>query len=242
MQSQSHSQPRGSVDGYYGSGAAAERPSKRRIDEDGNVTELWNSVPSTAVTGVAYTESIPFTQPEMSQQSHVISTEQQQPHHQHVDSHSKSPAEKSADHPQYNFQQFQLHARSDFWRGKQEQLETIYKIVCDCDEYWVPFIIDIVRTSPSPEHAITSIRLLMRSGSSSERNSYTYSNSNHSNDGGAVPARSTTTTTSASRSPDSASSIVPAEVDHTSYNYEGYAMRFGGYLSPTNQSRSSGEG
>lgn len=243
---QSQSQSYGSADGYDGSGAiVAGRPSKRRIGEDGNVTESWNSVAPTAVAGMAYTGSIPFTQPEMSQQSYFIPTEQHQQYHQHADPNNNNhnnPAMKSADYSQYNLNQIQQHPQPDFWRGKQKQLETIYKIVCDCDEYWVPSIIDIVRTSLSPEDAITSIRLLLRSGSSSQSNSYSYSNSNNSNDGGTVLARSTTTTASDSRSPDSASSMVPADVDYAPYSHEDYAMRFGRYLSPTDQSRSSGEG
>jgi hypothetical protein len=191
---------------------------------------------------MAYTGSIPFTQPEMSQQSYFIPTEQHEQYHQHADPSSNNPTMRSAGHPQYNLNQIQQHPQPDFWRGKQKQLETIYKIVCDCDEYWVPSIIDIVRTSPSPEDAITSIRLLLRSGSRSQSNSYTYSNSSNSNDGGTMIVRSTTTTASHSRSPDSASSMVPADVDYAPYTHDDYAMRFGRYLSPTDQSRSSGEG
>lgn len=242
-QSQSHLQSYDSADGYDGSAAVAERPSKRRIGEDGNATELWNSVAPTAVVGTAYSANIPFTQPELSQQSYFIPAEQHQQYHQHANpSNNNNPTIKSAQPPQYNLDQIQQHRQPDFWRGKQKQLETIYKIVCDCDEYWVPSIIDIVRTSPSPEDAITSIRLLLRSGRSSQSNSFTYSNSNNSNDGGTVLARSTTTTASNSRSPDSSSSMVPTEVDYAPYSQDDYAMRFGRYLSPTDQSRSSGEG
>ncbi|KUL84722.1 hypothetical protein ZTR_07643 [Talaromyces verruculosus] len=241
-QSQPHSQSYGSADGYDGSGAVAERPSKRRIGEDGNVTDLWNSVAPTAVAGMAYTGSIPFTQLEMSQQSYFTPTEQHQQYHQPADPSNNNPIMRSAEHPQYNLNQIQQHPQPDFWRGKQKQLETIYKIVCDCDEYWVPSIIDIVRTSPSPEDAITSIRILLRSGSSSQSNSYTYSSSSNSNDGGTVIARSTTTTASHSRSPDSASSMMPADVGYTPYTYDDYVTRFGRYVSPTDQSRSSGEG
>jgi hypothetical protein len=89
----------------------------------------------------------------------------------------------------------------------------------------------------SPEDAITSIRFLLRSGGS-----YSYSNSNNSHDGGTAMARSTTTTASDPRSPDSASSIVPVKIDPVSYSDEDYALKFGRNWSPTNQSRSSGEG
>jgi hypothetical protein len=246
----------------HGYGAVAARPNKRRIGEEGNVTELWTPA-VTAVAGMPYSGSNGFTQTEMSQQSYFMPGEQQQQqqqqYHQHVDptittsssssnnnNNNNNPIVKSAHPPQYNLDQIQQHPQPDFWRGKQKQLETIYKIVCDCDEYWVPSIIDIVRTSLSPEDAITSIRSLLRgSGSNSSYSKsyiYSYSNSNNSNDGGTVLARSTTTTASDSRSPDSASSMVQAEVDCAPYSHDDHAMRFGRYLSPTDQSRSSGEG
>lgn len=243
-QTQSHPQPYDPAleGGGYSSGAFTERPNKRRIDQDGNITESWNAVAPSAKVATAYGGGISFTQPEMSQQSYFIPTEQQQEYHQHFSTpNGNDPTIKSAHAPQYNFHQIQQHPQPDFWRGKQKQLETIYKIVCDCDENWVPSIIEIVRTSPSPEDAIVSIRLLLRSGSRSQSNGYSYSNSNNSNDGGTVLARSTTTTASHSRSPDSASSMVPAEMDYAPYSHDDFAMRFGRYVSPTDQSRSSGE-
>lgn len=236
--------------GGYSAGAFAERPNKRRIGQDGNITESWNPVASRAEGATAYGGGISFTQPEMSQHSYFVPTEQHQQYHQYfLTPEANNPTIIPAHSPQYNnFHQIQQHPQPDFWRGKQKQLETIYKIVCDCDEYWVPSIIEIVRTSPSPEDAIVSIRLLLRSGSRSQSNGYNYSNSNNSNssnksnDGGTVLARSTTTTASHSRSPDSASSMVPAEMDYAPYSHDDFAMRFGRYVSPTDQSRSSGEG
>ncbi|KAE8553061.1 hypothetical protein EYB25_004440 [Talaromyces marneffei] len=253
QQPQTHSQSQS-----YGSGAGSEtteaavteRPSKRRIVENGNIAELWNPTATTAVAGMPYSGNISFSEPEMVQQNYCIPTGKHQPYQQYYadnnNNNNNNPIIKTDHHntspPQYNLSQIQQHPQPDFWRGKQKQLETIYKIVCDCNEYWVPSIIDIVRTSMSPEDAIVSIRHLLRSGSSSHSNIYSHSNSNSSNDGGAVPARSTTTTASNSRSPDSTSSIVPVEMDSVPYSREGCDMRFGRHLSPIDQSRSSGEG
>lgn len=53
------------------------------------------------------------------------------------------------------------HRQMDFWKGKQGLLQVIYKIICDCDDARIPFIIDIVRNSMSPEEALVSIRRLL---------------------------------------------------------------------------------
>ncbi|EED18180.1 hypothetical protein TSTA_119420 [Talaromyces stipitatus ATCC 10500] len=243
-QSQAKSQSYGSTAEDYGYGGVLvvdERPNKRRFGEEGNVTNLWNlgapyATSASAATGMAYS-----TQPEMAQHNAYIPMEHHPQHQQYYQQNTAAIDTVVSTNPlQYGMHQLQQHRQPDFWRGKQEQLETIYKIVCDCDEYWVPSIIDIVRNSLSPEDAIVSIRSLLRSGSS--RYSYSNSNSNNSNDGGTVMAASTITTTSDSQSPDSASSMIPVNMDSVSYVHVDCVLGVDGNLPPTDQYRSSGEG
>ncbi|OKL64020.1 hypothetical protein UA08_00241 [Talaromyces atroroseus] len=109
--------------------------------------------------------------------------------------------------------QLQQHPQPDFWRGKHAVLETIYQIICDCDDFWVPSIIEIVRSSLSPEEALLAIQRMLLD--------------NHA----FVMADDIGTL-------ESLSSSIPASF----VGGGGVDMSFTGCVSPSDQSPSSGEG
>lgn len=43
------------------------------------------------------------------------------------------------------------------WKGKRELLERLFNAICDCDDALVASVVEIIRTSASPEDAIASI-------------------------------------------------------------------------------------
>jgi hypothetical protein len=112
--------------------------------------------------------------------------------------------------------QLHQHPRTDFWRGKYSILQTIYNIVCDCDEFWVPSIIEIVRTSLSPEEALLAIQRMLLGDQT-------------------VPMGV------AMHSPESLSSV-PVDMGASAFLGGGVDMGFAGIVSPASQSHSSGDG
>ncbi|CRG83755.1 Pc21g02230 [Talaromyces islandicus] len=87
-------------------------------------------------------------------------------HSQHDYNRSPPSAQTSTAFAEAALNQLQQHPRTNFWRGKGVLMQNIYKIIRDCEEIWVPPIVDIVRGSQSPEEAIRSIHRLMSSSRS----------------------------------------------------------------------------
>ncbi|OJJ51170.1 hypothetical protein ASPZODRAFT_127195 [Penicilliopsis zonata CBS 506.65] len=47
---------------------------------------------------------------------------------------------------------------NDSWKGKEALLEALLNTIVDCDDRWLGLVIEIVRTSPSPEAAMAAIQ------------------------------------------------------------------------------------